>query len=745
MIRLSRQGIVFRAILITMLAFIVASIGSIAFTAYATSERANQTINTRLNQLLDTVQSTVKIACFLNDGDLAKEVALGLLSNSEVLQVTIKASDLTLAEVNRNDPPRALTGNLVVLERKVSSPFSANQTVGSVILTPNPEVITTLRNDDILLAAKQLAWQLSFVSIIIIAAMIIFFVQPISRISRALHQMNPAAGERLVIPAGHTDSEIGLLVINVNQLADRLVASLQESREARSAAEAASSAKSAFLANMSHEIRTPINAVLGLARIGARDTTAGAGRDNFSRILDAGEHLLGVVNDILDYSKIEAGKFSIEAAPFSLAAVIANSSSFVTGMARQKGLVFEEQHAPDLPAWLLGDVQRVLQILVNLLSNAVKFTEQGVVRLGVTQEGETTCFKVVDTGIGMTAEQLARLFNPFEQADSSTTRKYGGTGLGLAISQHLAHLMGGAITVESVLGQGSTFTLRLPLPEAAAPIGLAERGSQRGLPGSRLDGLRVLAAEDVEVNRFILEDLLVEAGASCVFAENGRQAVACVVADPAAFDIVLMDVQMPEMDGYEATRRIREIAPELPVIGLTAYALSDERKNCLDAGMVDRVTKPIDPAVLVTAILQWSRRAPDEPCLADNSAARRPPSSGLPVEAAGEIDWQMLHEHHRGNATLIRKIVQLAYETNRDVAVKLRELAAARDFAALAFLAHKVRGVAGNLSAGAAQTLAMEIEAAAKAQDVACFSQAYRLAEKFQIILTELEGRMAVA
>ncbi|MDP2821918.1 MAG: PAS domain S-box protein, partial [Sulfuritalea sp.] len=276
---------------------------------------------------------------------------------------------------------------------------------------------------------------------------------------------------------------------------------------ARDEAERLARAKSEFLANMSHELRTPLNGVLGMARIGVRDSAGRASHETFVRIQDSGAHLLGVINDILDFSKLDAGKLHVERRPFALAAALANATSFVAGAARQKGLAFEVTAAADLPEWVSGDAQRLQQILVNLLSNAVKFTERGEVRLRVARQGEEIWFKVIDTGIGMSEEQAARLFRPFEQADSSTTRKYGGTGLGLAISQNLARLMGGEITVECALGAGCSFTLRLPLPEAQPHLP-AHVVDPAAPTERRLAGLRLLAAEDVEVNRLVLEDLL---------------------------------------------------------------------------------------------------------------------------------------------------------------------------------------------------------------------------------------------
>lgn len=258
----------------------------------------------------------------------------------------------------------------------------------------------------------------------------------------------------------------------------------------------------------------------------------------------------------------------------------------------------------------LSDPLRIAQILVNLLSNAVKFTERGGITLEVGREGESLVFSVIDTGIGMTTEQLATVFAPFEQADNSTTRRFGGTGLGLAITRRIVELMGGTLSAESQAGAGSRFEVRLPCIEVAAAQPAAPALAAPG-PGPRLAGLRILAAEDNEVNQLVLEDNLVSEGAEVTLAINGQEAVDHVRQRGAdGFDVVLMDVQMPVMDGYEATRQIRALAPGLPVIGQTAHALDEERATCLAAGMVDHLAKPLDPDQLIASILRHARPRP---------------------------------------------------------------------------------------------------------------------------------------
>ena len=740
---LSRLGIVHRSILITLLAFLVAGIGALAYTSYTTAQRASQTVDTRLNQLLDTVQSTVKIACFLKDEELAREVSMGLLSNSEVLRVTILADGATLADEARKSAdgqPTPGDTQLRALEREIQSPFTPGKQVGVVRLEPNPEVIVAQRNADILLAVKQLAWQLLMVSGAIVAVLIIFVVRPISRMSLALHNMDPMKGDRLSLPPGHENTEIGRLVTDVNQLSDHLVSALNEARETRLAAEAASEAKSHFLANISHEIRTPLTAVQGFARIGARDSTDADSRETFSRIIDAGNHLLAVINDILDFSKIEAGKLVIESRPVRLTEITAEAIALMQGRAREKGLELTHRPSPDLPEWIMGDPMRIRQILVNLLSNAIKFSRHGTIDLTVLRAEEEIWFAVRDEGIGMTEEEISRLFRPFEQADSSITRKYGGTGLGLSISMNLASLMGGTIQVVSTQWRGSTFTLQLPLKETSVQ-GTGENGQEQQFSmAGKLAGFHILAAEDIEANRLILADMLDEAGASYVFAENGRVAVEQVVAAPQAFDVVLMDIQMPEMDGNEATRRIHEIVPTLPIIGLTAHGMSQDRATSLAAGMKDHVTKPIDPKGLVTAILCWATPgrmlAPlPRPIIQPTEI----PISAAPAPSGGAVDWALLNTRFKGKRSAIQAIIRSVLADHADAPARLRRFAAARDFEALAFLAHNLKSIFGNLAAAAHQEVAAILERAARQGDERSLPLAIEFADSIPPLFAELE------
>jgi PAS domain S-box-containing protein len=629
-----------------------------------------------------------------------------------------------------------------------------------------------------------------------------------------------------------------------------LVFDISESKKAEHAAEAANLAKSDFLANISHEVRTPLNAMFGLAQVGARQAAGTAAQRSFEQILESAQHLLALVNDVLDFSKIEAGKLSLHPERINLAQVLEHVLSLKAIRAQAKGLHLRVIEGPGLPQHCESDATRLSQILLNLLSNAIRYTDHGEACLHIDAHDGQLHLDVIDTGIGMTPQQLGQLFKPFIQVHGKLSSREGGTGLGLAITHRLVDMMGGQISVESEPGHGSHFHVRLPLqsPEQAdfrllhhillmgleaeerenlqtalhlhgctvqclpdlppvtsgppqvivlsaaalqrcqaehlqahveagcslllsSPAGVAievpaalqdrirvlagpltplrllhavsqQRSDMPALTTHRLEGVRVLAAEDNPVNRLVLAQMLEQEGADVTFAHDGAQALEQVrVQGPDRFDVVLCDIQMPVLDGYETTLALNHVAPGLPVIGLTAHAFASAKQQARLAGMVGYVTKPYMLDTLVAAIRQHARRT--QPALAAPTVNSNPqPSNPLasavdlhhpqPQHAPmasnrGAVDFEAMQLHFRTQPLLLERLIGMLKRTLAEVEQELVHALAERDMNQLAKVAHNVKGTALNLHAPELTRLASQTQDDARFQSAQAWASGAEL------------------
>lgn len=538
-----------------------------------------------------------------------------------------------------------------------------------------------------------------------------------ARIAQLEQQLAEAEQERVALKAlldarnkDYQDSHAALRQLNLNL--ERLVEErTREASQARDDALAASRTKSEFLAVMSHEIRTPMNAIIGFTDLLAKTPLTQHQEKYVRRIFVSSKSLLQIINDILDFSKIEAGKLHLEIIDFSIREVFEQLNEVFSNEAKKRNLELKFDVEALVPHRLEGDPLRFSQIVTNLVSNALKFTEQGHVKitarlLDVQDKRSTVEIVCEDTGIGIPESKIKRLFSPFTQADSSTTRRYGGTGLGLSICQSLCRMMGGDITVRSRAGVGSTFSFTVCLNTLEGEIATSLSRIEAPQENVNLSGKKVLLVEDNEINQELVVELLKDSQLSLDIANNGLEALEKVKLQ--SYDLVFMDIQMPFLDGFEVTRRIRRDIgkKELPIIAMTANASNEDRENCIQAGMDDFISKPIAPAPLFKVLTTWLNTD------VDAAHGEAPPTPAPIARAKEEIPFDRIKalQMMGGKEALLEKMLAMFKDRFSNSVAELQGLLDAADYDTAQRLAHTLKGVSANIAADIVKVCSERVE-----------------------------------